>query len=100
MTEKSDAKKTAQLLKELKAQHADTVDKAQAMLKEQLGIRKQLKAAMKAGPLTIPEIAQAVDIPTDKVLWHVVAMKKYDIVAEVGQAGDYYQYALAKEKKQ
>lgn len=99
MSEKSDRKKTAQMLKELKAKHSETVDKAQAHLKEQLGVRKQLKAAMKAGPMTVPEIAQAVEMPSNQVLWHVVAMKKYDLVEEVGQAGDYYQYALAKEKK-
>ena len=99
MSEKSDPKKTAQLLKELKVKHADTVYQAQAHLKAQLGVRKQLKAAMKVGPMTVPEIAQAVDLPSNQVLWHVVAMKKYDLVEEVGQAGDYYQYALVKESK-
>lgn len=99
MSEKSDPKKTAQLLKELKSKHTDTVNAAQAQLKAQLGVRKKLKAAMKVGPMTVPEIAEAVDLPSDQVLWHVVAMKKYDLVEEVGQSGDYYQYALAKESK-
>ncbi|MEN8242677.1 MAG: hypothetical protein ABFS17_12195, partial [Chloroflexota bacterium] len=84
---------------ELKAQHADSAAKTQAGLKEQQRIRRQLKAAMKAGPLTVPEIAQAADLPSELVLWHVVAMKKYDLVEEVGQSGDYYQYALAGRKE-
>ena len=68
-------------------------------IKEQQKIRKLLRSAMKDGPKTVPEISEAVDLPSEVVLWHVVAMKKYDLVAEMGQDGDYYQYALVKGKK-
>jgi hypothetical protein len=30
-------------------------------------------------------------------LWHVMAMKKYDLVREVGKDGEYYQYVLTEE---
>jgi hypothetical protein len=99
MSAKTDPKQTAQMLKALKEQHAETVAKSQERLKEQQRLRKQLKAVMKTGPFTIPEIAEAADLPSDVVLWHVVAMKKYDLVEEVGQAGDFYQYALAGKKE-
>jgi predicted Rossmann fold nucleotide-binding protein DprA/Smf involved in DNA uptake len=92
-------KTRAQILKDLRQEHSETVERTQAYLKEQQKIRKELKAAMKAGPMTVPEIAQAAELPADIVLWHVVTMKKYDQVVEVGQAGEYYQYALAKEDK-
>ena len=54
---------------------------------------------MKTGPQTVPQIAEAAEMPTDLVLWHVVAMKKYDIVAETGKDGYYYLYALADSKE-
>jgi predicted transcriptional regulator len=52
---------------------------------------------MKGGPKTVPEIAQAAQLPSDQVLWHVMAMKKYDLVREIGMEGEYYQYQLTEE---
>jgi hypothetical protein len=99
MSDKQAAKTRAQMLKTLRAEHAETVERTQARLKEQQGIRGRLKKVMKDAPMTVPEIAEAVGLPADVVLWHVVAMKKYDLVAEVGQAGEYYQYILASAKE-
>ena len=100
MSDKQTAKEKMQVLKKLREIHADSVAKTQIHLKEQLKTRRLLKKAMKAGPMTVPEISKAVDLPSDEVLWHIVAMKKYDLVTEVGQDGEYYKYALPmKEKK-
>jgi predicted transcriptional regulator len=99
MSDKHAAKERIKILKDLREKHAHTVEKTQANLKDQQAIRKLLKGALKKGPMTVPEIAQAVNLPADEVLWHVVAMKKYDLVNEVGQAGSYYQYALANAKE-
>jgi hypothetical protein len=99
MNDKQAAKERMKVLKELREKHADTVAKTQALLKDQQAVRKLLKGAMKDAPMTVPEIAQAVNMPADEVLWHVVAMKKYDLVNEVGQDGEYYQYALAEKKE-
>ncbi|MCJ7570090.1 MAG: hypothetical protein MUO58_21475 [Anaerolineales bacterium] len=52
---------------------------------------------MKGGPKTIPEIAEAAQLPSSQVLWHVMSMKKYDLVREVGMDAEYYQYQLVKE---
>ena len=100
MTEKMSAKARGQMMKELKEKHAETADRAQEHLKAQQKIRRGLKKAMKPGPMTIPQIAEAAEIPMEEVLWHVVAMKKYDDVIETGQEGDYYLYALAGWKKE
>jgi hypothetical protein len=54
---------------------------------------------MRQGAATVPEIAAASGFPAHQVLWHVTAMKKYDLVVEVGQCGEYYQYELVKEAK-
>jgi len=99
MIDKQDIKAQGASLKELRQEHAETVTRTQAYLKAQQQIRKALKAAMQAGPMTVPQIAAAVDLPADQVLWHVTAMKKYDQVTEVGQDGEYYQYALTEEVK-
>ena len=98
MTGEMTSKERAQLLKDLRALHADTVEITQARLKENQDIRKQLKAALKNGPATVPELAEATTLPTNVVLWHVMAMKKYDLVNEVGQDAEYYQYALPEVK--
>lgn len=100
MTEKMSAKERAKLMKELKAQHAETAERTQEHLKNQQRVRRELKKAMRPGPMTVPQIAEAVGMPADEVLWHVVAMKKYDDVIETGQEGDYYLYALAGWKKE
>ena len=97
--EKQTTKNSAQTLKELRKEHAETIARTQAYLKEQQKVRKALKAAMQAGPMTVPQIAAAVNLPADQVLWHITAMKKYDLVTEVGQDGEYYQYALTEEVK-
>jgi predicted transcriptional regulator len=97
MTDKEKAKQRTALLKRLREEHAETVERAQALLKEQQAFRKQLRAAMKNGPKTIPEISAQAGLPSEEVLWHVMAMKKYDLVREAGQEGEYYLYQLAEE---
>lgn len=87
------------LLKELREQHQDTVERARALLKEQKAVRQQICQVMRSGPKIVPEIAEATGMPTHEVLWHITAMKKYDLVREVGQCGEYYQYAMVKEAK-
>ena len=99
MSGKQDAKQRAQLLKRLREEHRDTVTRTQALLKEQNAIRKQIRQAMGEGPKTVPEVAEAIGLPPNKVLWHITAMKKYDLVVEAGMSGEYYQYQLAEETK-
>jgi predicted ArsR family transcriptional regulator len=62
---------------------------------------KQFKAARKAivqllteKPATAPEIAAALNMPSDEALWHLTGMRKYGQVAEAGEAGEYFLYAL------
>jgi predicted transcriptional regulator len=64
-----------------------------AMAKDQRDTIKVILDALKAGPLTVPEIAAQTRIPSEKALWYVMALKRYGKVAEAGIAGDYYQYA-------
>jgi hypothetical protein len=100
MSDKEAAKKRMEVLKGLREKHADTVARTQALLKEQQAFRKQLRQTMKGGPKTVPEMAEESGLPADQVLWHVTAMKKYDLVVETGMDGEFYQYQLAEETKQ
>jgi predicted Rossmann fold nucleotide-binding protein DprA/Smf involved in DNA uptake len=99
--DKEAAKKRIEMLSALRQEHQDSIQRAQAMLKEQQAVRKQLRQAMQGAPHTVPELAQATGLPADQVFWHVSAMKKYDLVVETGMddAGEYYLYRLAQEAK-
>jgi predicted transcriptional regulator len=91
-------KQRGRFLKGLREQHRDSVQRTKDLIKEQNAIRKPIRRAMKSGPKTIPELAEATELPADTVLWHVTAMKKHGLVVEVGMCGEYYQYQLSPER--
>lgn len=95
-----EARARTQRLKQLREAHQAGVAAAQALLKEQQAIRKQLRQAMQDGPRTVPEIAAAAGLSAPEVLWHVIAMKKYGLVTEAGLDDGYYRYQLAEEAKE
>jgi predicted transcriptional regulator len=96
---KEDAQKRIASLKRLREEHRNTVTRTQALLKEKKMIRRQICQAMQNAPKTVPEVAEATGLPADQVLWHLTAMKKYDLAVETGMCGQYYLYQLAEEKK-
>lgn len=65
--------------------------------REQARVRQKICGALKHGPMTVPEIHAATGIPADRVLWFVMAWKKYGKIVEGEQCEDYYKYSLAKE---
>jgi predicted transcriptional regulator len=85
------------LLKGLREEHKGTIETTRALLKAQQETRRAICQAMRHGAETIPEIAEASSLPADRVLWHVTAMKKYDLVVETGKCGEYYRYAMVQE---
>jgi predicted Rossmann fold nucleotide-binding protein DprA/Smf involved in DNA uptake len=93
------AKQRIALLKRLREAHQETVAQAQARLKEQKAIRRQICQVIRDAPKTVPEVAEAAGLPPGQVLWHLIAMKKYDLAVETGMCGEYYLYQLAEEKK-
>ena len=99
MTEREKAKQRSQMLKELREEHKDTVERTQERLKNQKKIYRDINKIIKAEPKTVPEIAEAVGLPTHIVLWHLTALKKYGNVSETGMSGEYFQYGLTEEKK-
>jgi len=63
-------------------------------------MRRHILKAVESGPLTIPEIAEAVGRPTHEVVFWVMGMRKYGHLAEIKEANDdgFYLYqAVEKE---
>ncbi len=100
MTSKREiAQARTQLLKQLRETHKESTTRAQELLKAQKAVRQQLCQPMREAPKTIPELAEATGLPAPEVLWHITAMKKYDLVEEAGMCGEYYLYQRREEKK-
>ena len=91
------AKQRSQFLKQLREEHRDTVEQVQARLKAQKDIRRKIAEALGGEAKTVPEIATASGLPAEQVLWHIIALKKYNLVIETGQSGEYYLYQSVKE---
>jgi predicted transcriptional regulator len=88
----------AEMLKRLRAEHAETVARTQALLKEQKRVQKEICQFIRENPKTVPEIAEAVNMPSNEVLWYLASYKKYGIVVEDGMCADYPLYKKAEEK--
>ena len=89
------SKKPVQVLRD---RHGGISEQLKERFKEQNRIHKAIKEALKTGPLTIPELAQATKLPAEAVMWHTMALRRYGPV-EAGEArGDYYTYLLKEEK--
>lgn len=63
--------------------------------KHLVAARKAIQKHLESQPATIPQIAAALDMPSDEALWHVTGLRKYGKVVESGEDGDYPLYALA-----
>jgi predicted transcriptional regulator len=100
MTTQSNGKKRGAVLKQIRDQHKDDVERTRALLKEQQAIRRQICQVLRDGPKIVPEVAQATGLPAHRVLWHLTAMKKYNLVAEVGMCEEYYLYQRTEEAMQ
>jgi hypothetical protein len=67
-----------------------------AWLKDQQEVRKKLRAALVGGARTVPELAGTCSLEPGRVLWHLMAMRRYGEVAEAGERDRYVLYALKK----
>ncbi len=86
-----------EVLKRLREAHGTTVERSQAMMKEQKQMQNAICQFIRETPKTVPEIAAEIGRPTHEVLWFVAALRKYGIVVEAGMCGDYPLYQRAKE---
>ena len=57
-------------------------------------VKKQIKQALQDGLGTVPEVSEAIHVPTGEVLWHLMSMKKYGEVIEGAERDNYMEYVL------
>lgn len=64
------------------------------VVREEPVMRARILAALGQGPLTIPEIAAAIESPTNEVVFWVMGMRRYGWLAEIKGAtvDGYFQY--------
>jgi len=98
MTTQQATQSRSEMLKRLREQHAESVKRTQALLKEQKRVHKEICQIMRDDPKTVPEVAEAVGMPANEVLWYIASFKKYGIVVEAGMCADYPLYQKAEEK--
>jgi hypothetical protein len=66
-------------------------------VREQNRVKAAVRRALADGPLTPPQVAEAVGISAREALWMLIALRKYGVVAEAGEDGAYPRYALTRE---
>ena len=81
------------------ARYKERHGQASAELLERVRTANHTKAAIRRaladGPMTPPQVAEVAEISSREALWVLIAMRKYGVVAEDGQEGDYVRYALS-----
>ncbi len=98
MTTQQTTQSRGEMLKQLREAHAGSVQRTQALLKEQKRIQQEICKVIRDTPKSVPEIAEAIGVPANEVLWYVASYKKYGIVVETGMCSDYPLYQKAEEK--
>jgi len=88
-------KKKKEAMKKLRNDRKEWITKASTMVKEQKTILKAIKGHLENQPATVPEISEAVGIPSDKVLWYLATLKKYGNIIEGEKNNGYFRYVLA-----
>jgi len=69
------------------------------VMREEMLMRDQVLAALREGPQTVPQIAEAMGSPVHEVMYWVMAARKYGLIEEIQEPeDDYYQYALVEQK--
>jgi predicted transcriptional regulator len=97
---KETRKQRNELLKQVRSQHDKTVETTRDHLKTHTQTRKQIVDALRDGAQTVPQVAQATGLDGQTVLWHITAMKKYDLVTETDFDGEYYCFALSEKESE
>ena len=65
------------------------------IIREEPQMHAPILAALRAGPLTVPEIAEQIGHPSNEVLFWVMGMRRYGHVVEVEDPTEegYFRYA-------
>jgi len=78
----------------LRERQGERTPEQKEYFKRQTQVRKALLEALRDAPRTIPELAARCDLPSEEVVWNVMAMRRYGKLVEDELRGDYYCYRL------
>ncbi len=56
------------------------------IVRDEQFMRARILTALEVGPLTVPDIAQAIGKPTHEVVFWVMGLRKYGYIAEIKEA--------------
>ncbi len=70
------------------------------VVRDEQVMRRRILAVLADGPLTVPEIAAAVQRPTHEVMFWVMGLRKYGWLAEDKEVNDdgYYRYEVVERE--
>jgi predicted Rossmann fold nucleotide-binding protein DprA/Smf involved in DNA uptake len=77
-----------------------TLRNPREIIREEPLMHQPILAALKKGPLTVPEIAEQIGHPANEVLFWVMGMRRYGHVVEVEDPTDegYFRYAGVRQE--
>jgi hypothetical protein len=86
-------------LKKLRSERAGHLKTVKDRIKGTTLLRNKIRKALKEGPQTVPVLAGAIGETTDRILWMLMEMRNYGMIAEDEQDGDYFKYCLIQAEK-
>ncbi len=95
MTEEKKKQLTVTLMKEKRTVPDEVKEKSKKFVR----MRKAIKASLKEGPKTIPQLVEEMKLPTDVVTYYVMSLRKFGDIAvgELDEDDEYYSYELPKK---
>jgi len=95
MTEEKKKQLTVTLMKEKRTVPDEVKEKSKKFVR----MRKAIKASLKEGPKTIPQLVEEMKLPTDVVTYYVMSLNKFGDIAvgELDEDDEYYSYELPKK---
>lgn len=94
-TTSSTASKPKRPIEVLRERRGGMSNELKAYVGNQQKVYKALRAALKAGPRTVPQLAAECGIPSPVVMWHLMAMRRYGEVLDGAEENGYLRYTLA-----
>ncbi len=90
----SKADKPKRAIEVLRERHGGMSKELKEYFNEQQKIYKALRAALKNGPRTVPELAKECSLPSPTVMWHLMALRRYGQVLDGPEENGYLRYTL------
>ena len=69
------------------------------VIREETAMHAPILAALEGGSLTVPELADRIGHPREEVMFWVMGMRRYGLLAEAGEPDDdgYFPYAAVEK---